>query len=119
MSVKTKSLRLPSIYGIGKMFDEAFGKYAGSDYTIEVPENDQPYDAKPCTIPTIHESTQERSSLIRQNKSMKIRELNKTNKRKPFPLPTIQHLLLKLEDFISYLVSQKQCTIVLHYLWQI
>ena len=138
-----------------EIFDETLGKYTGSDYSIELKEDAQPYHVKPFPIPKIHVSflNKEVDRLIKIGVLKKInnlqsatptfikpkkngtvrfipdfRELNKRMKRKPFPIPKIQFLLLTLESFryatfldptMGYYhitlcsVSQKLCTIVL------
>ena len=138
-----------------KMFDGTLGKYTGSDYSIELMEDAKPYHAKPFPIPKIHELTlkKEVNRLIKIGVLKKInnsqwaaptfiipkknntvrfisdfRELNKRIKRKPFPIPKIQDLLLKLGGFryatsldltMGYYhitlcpISRKPCTIVL------
>ena len=108
------------------MFDGTLGTYKGSDYKIELKENIKPYHAKPFPIPKVHEGTLRKEVerlvkigvLKRVNRSewaaptfiipkkngtvrfiSDFRELNKRIKRKPFPIPKIQDLLLKLEGF--------------------
>ena len=97
-----------------KLFDGTLGKYTGSVYTIELKEDAKPYHAKPLPIPTIHEPTlkNEVNRLIKigvlkqinnsqwvaptftihtKNGTVRFisdfRELNKTIKKKPFPIP--------------------------------
>ena len=50
-----------------KMYDGTLGKYAGSDYTIELKEDAKFYYAKPFPIPKIHKITlkQEVNRLIK------------------------------------------------------
>ena len=137
------------------MFDGTLGTYTGSDYKIELQEGVKPYHAKPFPIPRIHEETlrKEVDRLVeigvlkcinnsewaaptfiipKKNRTVRFisdfRELNKRIKRKPFPIPKIQDLLLKLEGFkyassldlnMGYYhiklcpFSKKLCTIVL------
>ena len=137
------------------MFDGTLGNYTGSDYKIELQEGVKPYHAKPFPIPRIHEETlrKEVDRLVeigvlkrinnsewaaptfiipKKNGTVRFisdfRELNKRIKRKPFPIPKIQDLLLKLEGFkyassldlnMGYYhiklcpFSKKLCTIVL------
>ena len=137
------------------MFDGTLGNYTGSKYKIELRENVTPYHARPFPIPKIHEETLKKEVerlvkigvLKRINNSewaaptfiipkkngtvrfiSDFRELNKRIKRKPFPIPKIQDLLLKLEGFkyatsldlnMGYYhielcpESKKLCTIVL------
>ena len=138
-----------------KMFDGTLGTYKGSEYKIELKEGIKPYHAKPFPIPRIHEETLKKEVerlvkigvLKRINNSewaaptfiipkkngtvrfiSDFRELNKRIRRKPFPIPKIQDLLLKLEGFkyatsldlnMGYYhiklcpMSRKLCTIVL------
>ena len=137
------------------MFDGTLGDYTGSEYKIELQDNVKPYHAKPFPIPRVHEETlkKEVNRLVeigvlkrvnnsewaaptfiipKKNKTVRFisdfRELNKRIKRKPFPIPKIQDLLLKLEGFkyatsldlnMGYYhiklcpFSRKLCTIVL------
>ena len=108
------------------MFDGTLGNYTGSKYKIELKENIKPYHAKPFPIPKVHEPTLKKEVerlvkigvLKRINNSewaaptfiipkkngtvrfiSDFRELNKRICRKPFPIPKIQDLLLKLEGF--------------------
>ena len=108
------------------MFDGTLGNYTGSKYKIELRENVTPYHARPFPIPKIHEETlkKEVKRLVKigvlkcinnsewaaptfiipkKNGTVRFisdfRELNKRIKRKPFPIPKIQDLLLKLEGF--------------------
>ena len=96
------------------MFDGTLGKYTGSNDTIELKEDAKPYHAKPFPIPKIHEPTLKKDidRLIKIGVLKKIhnfqwaaplfiipkingtvrfisdfRELNKTIKTKPFPIP--------------------------------
>ena len=108
------------------MFDGTLGTYKGSVYKIELKDDIKPYHAKPFPIPKVHEATLKKEVerlikigvLKRINQSewaaptfiipkkngtvrfiSDFRELNKRIKRKPFPIPKIQDLLLKLEGF--------------------
>ena len=121
---QTKLLNLLKKYE--PMFDGALGKYTGSTYKIELKDNIKPYHAKPFPIPKVHEPTlkKEVERLVKIGVLRKInnsewaaptfiipkkngtvrfisdfRELNKRIRRKPFPIPRIQDLLLKLEGF--------------------
>ena len=137
------------------MFDGTLGTYTGSEYKIELKDGIKPYHAKPFPIPRIHEETlrKEVERLVKigvlkrinnsewaaptfiipkKNGTVRFisdfRELNKRIHRKPFPIPKIQDLLLKLEGFkyassldlnMGYYhiklcpSSKKLCTIVL------
>ena len=108
------------------MFNGTLGTYKGSVYKIELKDDIKPYHAKPFPIPKVHEATLKKEVerlikigvLKRINQSewaaptfiipkkngtvhfiSDFRELNKRIKRKPFPIPKIQDLLLKLEGF--------------------
>ena len=108
------------------MFDGTLGTYTGSNYKIELQEGVKPYHAKPFPIPRVHEKTlrKEVDRLVKigvlkrinnsewaaptfiipkKNGTVRFisdfRELNKRIKRKPYPIPKIQDLLLKLEGF--------------------
>ena len=137
------------------MFDGTLGTYTGSKYKIELQEGAKPYHAKAFPIPRIHEETLKKEVnrlvdigvlkrinnsqwaaptfiIAKKNGTVRFisdfRELNKRIKRKPFPIPRIQDLLLKLEGFkyatsldlnMGYYhielcpESKKLCTIVL------
>jgi hypothetical protein len=108
------------------LFDGTLGHWTGDDYEIELKPDAKPYHARAYPIPKIHEKTLrmevERLCKIgvlkRVNRSewaaptfiipkkdgtvrfiSDFRELNKRIRRKPYPLPKIQDLLLKLEGF--------------------
>ena len=57
------------------MFDGTFGKYTGSDYSIEVKNNAGPYQAKSFPKLNIHEPTLKKVV----NRSIKIGVLKITN----------------------------------------
>ena len=108
------------------LFDGTVGHWKDEEYDIELQPDAQPYHAKPFPIPKVHEHTLrmevdrlvEAGVLKQLNHSewgaptfiipkkdhtvrfiSDFRELNKRIKRKPFPIPKIQDLLLKLEGF--------------------
>ena len=108
------------------LFDGTLGHWKGEDYDIELKPGVSPYHARPFPIPHVHEQTlrHEVDRLCQLGVLKKInqsewgaptfiipkkdgtvrfisdfRELNKCIKRKPFPIPKIQDLLLKLEGF--------------------
>ena len=108
------------------LFDGTLGFWNHEEYNIELQPDAKPYHARPYPIPKVHEQTL-RTELERLcsigvlrkvNRSewaaptfiipkkdgtvrfiSDFRELNKRIKRKPFPIPKIQDLLLKLEGF--------------------
>ena len=108
------------------LFDGTLGHWKDEPYNIELKPDVKPYHARPYPIPKAHEATLklEVERLCKLNVLKKInrsewgsptfiipkkdntvrfisdfRELNKRIRRKPFPLPKIQDLLLKLEGF--------------------
>jgi hypothetical protein len=108
------------------LFDGTLGNWKGEDYNIELHPDATPYHARPFPIPKVHEQTLRHEVdrlcqlgvLKKVNRSewaaptfiipkkdgtvrfiSDFRELNKRIKRKPFPIPKIQDLLLKLEGF--------------------
>ena len=108
------------------LFDGTLGKWIGRPYNVELREGALPYHAKPYPIPKSYEMTLklELERLCRIGVLKKInhsewaaptfiipkkdgtvrfisdfRELNKRIRRKPFPIPKIHDLLLKLEGF--------------------
>ncbi len=108
------------------LFDGTLGKWADEEYDIELKEGVTPYHAKPFPIPKAYEQTlrmeiqrlvdagvlkeRNRSTwaaptfiIPKKDKTVRFisdfRELNKRIKRKPFPLPKIQDIMLKLEGF--------------------
>jgi hypothetical protein len=109
------------------LFDSQLGHWKNKKYHIELQDNVKPYHAKPFSIPKAYEETLklELDRLVKLGVLKKVnrsqwaaptfiipkkdltvlrfisdfRELNKRIKRKPFPIPKIQDLLLKLEGF--------------------
>ena len=108
------------------LFDGTLGKWSGEEHQIQLKEGVEPYHAKGFPIPKCHEATLkleierlEKLGVIRKVNNSEwaaptfiipkkdgtvrflsdFRELNKRIRRKPFPLPNIQDLLLKLEGF--------------------
>lgn len=108
------------------LFDGTLGRYRGKPYDIEVKEGAKPYHAKPFPVPRVHEQTlkMEVDRLVQIGVLKKVnrsqwaapsfiipkkdgtvrfindfRELNKRIKRKPYPIPKIQDMMLKLEGF--------------------
>jgi len=137
------------------LFDGTLGQWAGTQYDIELLPDAKPYHAKAFPIPKVHMNTLklevdrlcEIGVLKKVNRSewacptfivpkkdgsvrfiSDFRELNKRIRRKPYPIPKIQDMLLKLEGF-QYATSldlnmgyyhielspdsKKYCTIVL------
>jgi predicted aspartyl protease len=137
------------------LFNGTLGTWTGDPYEIELKPDAEPYHAKAYPIPKIHEQTLKNEvrrlceigvlkrinnsewaapNFIIRKKNGRVRfltdfrELNKRIRRKPFPIPKIQDLLLKLEGFqyatsldlnMGYYhislspFSQQLCTIVL------
>ena len=108
------------------MFDGTLGKWTGSKAQLDPVEGAEPYHAKAFPIPKVHLETLkmeverlcEIGVLKRVNRSQwaaptfvipkkdgtvrfisNFRELNKRIKRKPYPIPNIQDMLLNLEGF--------------------
>ena len=108
------------------LFDGTLGSWKGEEYNIELKPGAMPYHARAYPIPKVHEATLriEVERLVRIGVLKKInrsewaaptfiipkkdgsvrfisdfRQLNTRIKRKPFPIPKIQDLLLKLEGF--------------------
>ena len=138
-----------------KLFDGTLGKWKGEDLHIELNDDATPYHARAFPIPKVHMDTlkMEVDRLCKIGVLKKVnhsqwaaptfiipkkdgtvrfisdfRELNKRIKRKPYPIPKIQDLLIKLEGFqfatsldlnMGYYhieldpASKKLCTIVL------
>ena len=137
------------------VFDGTLGTWIDSGYNIELKPDAQPYHARAFPIPRVHTATLKMEVerlckigvLKKVNRSewaaptfiipkkdgsvrfiSDFRELNKRIKRKPFPIPKIQDMLLNLEGFAYassldlnmgyYHIelnpdSKKYCTIVL------
>ena len=108
------------------LFDGTLGLWKGSSYKIELRDDVKPHHAHPYGIPHAYEHTFKREVerlcevgvlrkinrsewaaptflIPKKDRSVRFisdfRELNKRIKRKPFPIPKIQDLLLKLEGF--------------------
>jgi len=108
------------------LFDGKLGTWKGEQVELELQPDATPYHAKPFPIPRIHEDTirNEVNRLVelgvlkkvnrsewaaptfiipKKNKTVRFisdfRELNKRIKRKPYPIPNIQEMLLNLEGF--------------------
>ena len=109
-----------------ELFNGELGHWDGDDYKIDLIEGATPYHAKAFPIPRVHLETLraevqrlcDLGVLKRVNRSewaaptfiipkkdgsvrfiSDFRELNKRIKRKPYPIPKIQNLLLQLEGF--------------------
>ena len=120
-----KSLRL-LLGRYEDIFDGKLGKWKDTYYDIELQPGVSPYHARAFPIPRIHERALrvEVDRLVKEGVLKEInrsewaaptfiipkkdgtvrfisdfRELNKRIKRKPFPIPKIQEMLLKLEGF--------------------
>jgi hypothetical protein len=108
------------------LFDGTLGTWKGLKYSIDLKDNAKPYHGRPYSLPKAYERQfrieVERlcqlGVLKRVNRSewgaptfvipkkdrtirfiTDFRELNKCIKRKPYPIPKIQDLLLKMEGF--------------------
>ena len=137
------------------LFDGTLGKWNDSEYKVELRNDVKPYHGRPYSVPKAYEMTFRKEverlckigvlkkvnrsewaapTFLIPKKDMTVRfitdfrELNKRIKRKPFPIPKIQDMLLKLEGFqwatsldlnMGYYhikldpLSRKLCTIVL------
>jgi hypothetical protein len=109
-----------------ELFDGSLGKWNMQDYKIELQPDAKPYHAKAFPIPQTYTATLKmeverlcKVGVLKQvNQSewaaptfiipkkdgsvrfiSDFRELNKRIKRKPYPIPKIQDMLLKLEGF--------------------
>ena len=124
---KEEQKKLRNLLGkYAELFDGSLGQWKDTYYDIELQSGSQPYHARAFPIPRIHEKALrlEVERLIKEGVLRKInrsewaaptfiipkkdgtvrfisdfRELNKRIKRKPFPIPKIQEMLLKLEGF--------------------
>ncbi len=110
----------------GELFDGTLGKWKGEDLDIELLPDAKPYHCRAFPIPKVHQETLklEVDRLVKLGVLKKVnrsewaaptfiipkkdgtvrfisdfRELNKRIKRKPYPIPKIQDLLIKLEGF--------------------
>ncbi len=108
------------------LFDGSLGRWKGETYKIELKPGAEPYHARAYPVPKAYEQTLrlEVERLVKAGVLKKVnrsewaapsfiipkkdktvrfitdfRELNKRIKRKPFPIPKIQDLMLKLEGF--------------------
>ena len=108
------------------LFDDTLGTWKGKPYKIELWDSVKPYHARPYSIPHFYEQTFRAEveqlckvgvlrcinrlewaapTFLTPKKDRTVRflsdfrELNKRIKRKPYPIPKIQDLLLKLEGF--------------------
>ena len=137
------------------LFDGTLGEWNDSEYKVELRDDMKPYHGRPYSVPKAYEMTFRKEverlckigvlkkvnrsewaapTFLIPKKDMTVRfitdfrELNKRIKRKPFPIPKIQDMLLKLEGFqwatsldlnMGYYhikldpLSRKLCTIVL------
>ena len=108
------------------LFDGTLGHWKDANYNVELKADATPYHARPYPIPKAYKATLrlEIERLVKAGVLKKVnhsewgapmfispkkdrtvrfisdfRELNKRIKRKPYPLPKIQNMLLKLEGF--------------------
>ena len=82
------------------MFDGNLGTWNGKPYDIKLKPDAEPYHGKPFPIPRIHEITfliPKKDSTVRFISDF--REMNKRILRQPYPIPKIQDLLLRHEEF--------------------
>ena len=106
------------------MFDGNLGTWNGNPYDIKLKQDAEPYHGKPFPVPRIHKLTFKQK--LDRPESLKVikkvncsqwgaptflipkkystvrfiynfRELNKRILRKPYPIPKIQDILLRLE----------------------
>lgn len=121
---KRKLLKL--LRNFEEMFDGTLGTWKNSEYHIELRKDAKPYHGKPYTVPKAYEQVLRREverlvsvgvlrkinrsewaaptfAIPKKNGTIRFitdfRELNKRILRKPFPLPKIQDMLLKLTGF--------------------
>jgi len=126
LTQKEKEELLPLLEKFKELFDGSLGSWKGEKLSIEVKAEAKPYHARAFPIPKSREEglKKEISRLCKLGVLKKVnhsewaapafiipkkdgsvrfitdfRELNKRIKRKPFPIPKIQDLLLKLEGF--------------------
>ena len=155
LSAEEKKQLLALLKQYESLFDGTLGRWKNEKYDIELRPNVEPYHAKAYPIPKSYEKTLrmevERLCKVgvlkkvnrsewaaptfivpKKDKTVRFitdfRELNKRIKRKPFPTPRIQDMLLKLEGFMHATTldlnmgyyhielspgSKKLCTLVL------
>jgi hypothetical protein len=109
------------------LFDGSLGTWTGEPYNIELKQDATPYHARAFPIPKVHEQTlkMEVNRLVELGVLKKVnrsewaaptfiipkkdgtvrfisdfRQLNLRIRRKPYPIPKIQDLLMKLEGFM-------------------
>ena len=127
LNSKQKQELFQLLYDFKDLFDGTLGQWKGEEYNIELKDDATPYHARPFSIPKIHEATLKMEVqrlldlgvLKKVNRSewaaptfiipkkdgsvrfiSDFRQLNLRIKRKPYPIPNIQDLLLKLECFM-------------------
>ena len=126
LSEEEQASLLELLHKYEDLFDGTLGHWVGEDYNIELKPDVTPYHARAYPIPKTYEQTLRmeverlckagvlkavnRSEwaaptfiIPKTDKTVRFisdfRELNKRIKRKPFPIPKIQDLMLKLEGF--------------------
>ena len=127
LTQREKSQLLKLLEKFKSLFDGSLGTWKTSPVELELKEGAKPYYGKPYPVPKSQEKKlkeeikrlEKYGVLRRVNHSewgmpsftipkkdgitlrsiADLRELNKRIKRKPFPIPKIQELLLKLENF--------------------
>ena len=109
-----------------ELFDGTLGKWKGTEVDLELKEGSTPYHSRAFPVPRVHRDTlfNEVQRLVQIGVLQKVnrsewgapsfiipkkdgrarfisdfRELNKRIKRKPYPIPNIQDMLLNLEGF--------------------
>ena len=109
-----------------ELFDGTLGKWKGTEVDLELKEGSTPYHSRAFPVPRVHRDTlfNEVQRLVQIGVLKKVnrsewgapsfiipkkdgrarfisdfRELNKRIKRKPYPIPNIQDMLLNLEGF--------------------
>ena len=126
LNASEKQMLLQLLTKYEHLFDGTLGKWTGTKVELELNEGATPYHARAFPIPKIHLATLkleverlcQLGVLKRVNRSQwaaptfvipkkdgsvrfisDFRELNKRIKRKPYPIPNIQDMLLNLEGF--------------------
>ena len=126
LSTEEREMLLILLKRYGSLFDGTLGLWKGTEIDLELLPDVKPYHARPYPVPRCHEATVKQEVerlckigvLKRVNRSewaapsfiipkkdgtvrfiSDFRELNKRIRRKPYPIPNIQDMLLNLEGF--------------------